>query len=133
MNSDGDTLINEKNIEKEAKIYKALKSKMNLKSFEKYSDYMSRFWQINFFEDELLWRTKNYCNCGGFQKRYICRHILLQAIRFEYVQVPLTAQTVEDMPKRGRPSTVSKALPIDTNKRKTTTSNATKNAKKQKT
>ena len=38
------------------------------------------------------------------QKRYIFKHILLQTIRFFYVQVPLTAQTVEleDMPKRGR-------------------------------
>jgi hypothetical protein len=46
----------------------------------------------------------------------------------------LTAQTVEleDMPKRGRPSTVSKVLQIDMNKRKTTTSNDTKNDKKQK-
>jgi hypothetical protein len=54
--------------------------------------------------------SKSSCNCSGFQKRYICKHILLQAIRFNYVQVPLTAQTVEleDMPKRGRPSTAQK-------------------------
>jgi hypothetical protein len=47
--------------------------------------------------------------------------------------VPLTAQTVEleDVPKRGRPSIVSKALQIDAPKRKKTTSNSTKIAKRQ--
>ena len=80
-------------------------------------------------------RSSSRPSCSGFQKRYICKHILLQAIRFNYVQVPLTAQTVEleDMPKRGRPSTVSKALQVDAPKRKKTTSNSTKIAKKQKT
>ena len=48
--------------------------------------------------------------------------------------VPLTAQTVEleDMPKRGRPSTVSKALQIDIPARKRSTSILKKNSKKQK-
>ena len=46
----------------------------------------------------------------------MCKHILLQAIRANYVQVPLTAKTIElqDMPKRGRPAHISKALQIDT-------------------
>jgi hypothetical protein len=38
-----------------------------------------------------------------------------------------------DMPKRGRPSTFSKALQIDNPKRKKTSSKVTINAKKQKT
>jgi hypothetical protein len=40
---------------------------------------------------------------------------LLQAIRFKYVEVPLTAQTVEFQAalKRGRPAAISKALQID--------------------
>ena len=46
--------------------------------------------------------------------------MLLQAIRSGFVKVPLTAQTVqlEDMPKRGRPAKVSKALQIDSPTRK---------------
>jgi hypothetical protein len=46
VDSDGRSLINEENIEKEAKYYKNLKSKNSWKSFEEYSDYISRFWQI---------------------------------------------------------------------------------------
>ena len=55
------------------------------------------------------------CNCSQNQKQYICKHIVLQAIRADYVEVPNTAKTVplHDMPKRGRPARVSKALEID--------------------
>ena len=41
VDSDGHSLINEENIEKEVKYYKNLKSKNTWKSFEEYSDYIS--------------------------------------------------------------------------------------------
>ena len=66
---------------------------------------VSRLYQISFNENPNEWQSKSNCNCSSFQKNYICKHILLQAIRFNYVVVPLTAQTVEleDKPKCGRP------------------------------
>jgi hypothetical protein len=62
------------------------------------------------------WQSSS-CNCGRFQKDNICKHLLLQAIRYKYVEVPLTAQTVEFQaaPKRGRPAGFSKALQNDSN------------------
>ncbi len=71
------------------------------------------------------------------QKNYICKHLVLQAIRSKYISIPLSAHTNEfqDAPKRGRPSIVSKALQVDTpiNKRKasqTPAKSKPKNAKK---
>jgi hypothetical protein len=54
-------------------------------------------------------------------KNYVCKHVILQAIRADYVEVPNTAKTIplHDMPKRGRPSRVSKALQIDNESKKT--------------
>jgi hypothetical protein len=51
------------------------------------------------------------------------KHLVLQAVRSNYISIPLSAITNEfkDVPKRGRPSIVSKALQTDIpiNKRKT--------------
>jgi hypothetical protein len=56
-----------------------------------------------------------------------CKHLLLQAFRYKYVEVRLTAQTVEFQaaPKRGRPAGISKALQIDSNKSSEATSKKT--------
>jgi hypothetical protein len=58
--------------------------------------------------------------------------MLLQAIRFNNVQMSLIAQKVEleDMLKKERMFTVSNALQIDSSKRKRTVTNVSKNAKK---
>ena len=83
----GKQLVTEKNIGKEVKKYKNLKTKKSWSSFEEFCDYQTRLWQISFTE----------------------------AIRANQVEVPNSAKTVQlhDMPKRGRPSRVSKALQID--------------------
>ena len=76
-------------------------------------------------------------NVTSAQKNYICKHLVLQAIRLNFVTVPLTAQTnqLEDMPKRGRKPTISKALqvgaPIKKSNKRTTTP-ASSNSKKTK-
>ena len=115
VNGDGDAIIDRSNIQKEIKLYRNAKTNKNWKDFEQYTDYQTRLWQLSFYEDKNEWQSKSTCTCSSFQKNYICKHILLQAIRFNYVDVPLTAQTVEleDKPKRGRPKTISKALQID--------------------
>ena len=114
LDENNEPIINNINIAKETKSYRELKSKKNWTSFEHYNDYITRFWQITFIEDKDEWKS-SLCNCSSFQKDNICKHLLLQAIRFKYVTVPLTAQTVEfqSAPKRGRPATISKALQID--------------------
>jgi hypothetical protein len=70
--------------------------------------------QISFIEDGNNWPSSTY-NCSQNQKNYICKHVIVQAKRADYVEVPNTAKTVplHDMPKCGRPSRVSKALQID--------------------
>jgi len=77
-------------------------------------NYQTRLWQISFTEDENNWLSST-CNCSQNQKNYICKHVIVQAIRADYVEVPNSAKKVplHDMPKRGRPSRVSKALQID--------------------
>ena len=87
---------------------------------------------IKAIEEEKIWNKGNKkdkkSDCSRFQKDNICKHLLLQAIRYKYVEVPLTAQTVEFQaaPKRGRPAWISKALQIDSNK-----SSQAKNTKQQ--
>jgi hypothetical protein len=110
----GKQLVTEKNIGKEVKQYKNLKTKKSWSSFEQFCDYQTRLWQISFTEDENNWLSST-CNCSQNQKNNICKHVIVQAIRADYVEVPNSAKTVPlyDMPKRGRPSRVSKALQID--------------------
>ena len=97
-----------------------MKNNRTWSSFEEFCDYQTRFWQISFVEDEENWLAST-CNCSQNQKNYICKHVILQAIRADYVEVPNTAKTIplHDMPKRGRPSRVSKALQIDNESKKT--------------
>ena len=127
LDSDGEPIINANNITKETKSYREFKFKQSWVSFELYTDYITRFWQISFIENKEKWQSSS-CNCSRFQKDNICKHLLLQAIRYKYVEVPLTAQTVEFQaaPKRGRPAGISKALQIDSNK-----SSQAKNTKQQ--
>ena len=108
-------IVCQKNLQKEFKQYKNAKSNKSWIDFEQYVDCQTRMWQISFHEVKEEWQSKSNCNCSSFQKNYICKHLLLQAIRLKFVEVPLTAKTVdlEDKPKRGRPKTVSKALKID--------------------
>jgi hypothetical protein len=110
----GKQLVTEKNIGKEVKKYKNLKTKKSWSSFEEFCDYQTRLWQISFTEDVNNWLSST-CNCSQNQKNYICKHVIVQAIRANYVEVINSAKTVplHDMPKRGRPSRVSKALQID--------------------
>jgi len=95
-----------------SKIFSKSKSKNNRTwtSFEEFCDYQTRLWGISFVEDEENWLSST-CNCSQNQTNYICKHVILQAIRADYVEVPNTAKTIplHDMPKRGRPSRVSKA------------------------
>jgi hypothetical protein len=113
-------IIDKKNLTLETKIYKDHKKNKNWNSFDDYSDSITRFWQISFIEnkDELL--TKSSCICSRFQKNYICKHLVLQAVRANYIAIPLSARTNEfsDLPKRGRPPTCSKALQLDAPTRK---------------
>jgi hypothetical protein len=59
--------------------------------------------QNNHIKKKQAWNFESI-QSSNRQKRYTCKHILLQAIRFDYIQVPLAAQTVEftDMSKRER-------------------------------
>ncbi len=109
--------VSSKNIEKETKKYKKLKTKKSCTSFDEFRDYQTRLWQISFIEDKEKWCTST-CNCSQNQKNYICKHVILQAIRLKYVEVPTAAKIIplHDMPKRGRPARVSKALQIDNEK-----------------
>ena len=45
-------------------------------------------------------------------KNYFCKHIKLQTVRSKFFEKPLQAKTItlHDMPKRGRPSIISKPL-----------------------
>ena len=110
----GKQLVTATNIQKEVKQYKNFKTKKSWSSFDQFCDYQTRLWQSTFVEDEDKWLTST-CNCSQNQKQYICTHVILQAIRAGFVEVPNTAKTVplHDMPKRGRPARVSKALQID--------------------
>ena len=91
-----------------------MKTKKSWSSFEEFCHYQTRLLQISFIEDGNNWLSST-CNCSQNQKNYICKHVIVQAIRADYVEVPNSAKTVPllDMPKRGRPSRVSKALQID--------------------
>ena len=116
LDENEEPIIHKNNVTKETKIYKDLKTKKSWTSFDHYSAYITRFWEICFVEDINEWQKCSTCSCSGFQKNNICKHLVLQAIRYNYVIVPLTAQTIdlEDLPRRGRPPTISKALQIDT-------------------
>ena len=69
---------------------------------------------LSFIEDKDNWFAST-CSCSLNQKNYICKHIALQAVRSKFVEIPLQAKTIplHDMPKRGRPSIISKALEVD--------------------
>ena len=112
----GKSLVTASNIEKEVKKYKKMKINKSWETFDDFCDYQTRLWQLSFVEDKETWLTSS-CNCSQHQKNYVCKHIILQAIRLGYVEVPTTAKTLtlHDMPKRGRPSRVTKALQIDNN------------------
>jgi hypothetical protein len=70
--------------------------------------------EISFVGYEENWLSRT-CNCSQNQKNYIFKHIILQAIRADYLEVPNTAKAIplHDVPKRGKSSRVSKALQID--------------------
>ena len=51
-------------------------------------------------EDAEEWLDGSTCNCGSYQKNYVCKHLFLQAIRHNYVSVPLTAETNQLEDKR---------------------------------
>jgi hypothetical protein len=91
-----------------------LKTKKSWSSFEEVCDYLTRLWQISFNEDENYWLSST-CYCSQNQKTYICKHVIVPAIRADYVEAPITPKTVplHDMPKHGRPSRVSKAQQVD--------------------
>ena len=114
-NNADEPIVNKTNIQKEIRLYRNAKTNKNWSDFEEYVDYQTRLWQISFKEDKNEWQTSSTCNCISFQKNYVCKHILLQAIRYNFIEVPLTAHTVEleDKAKRVRPKTISKALQID--------------------
>ena len=112
--SDGKPIVNASNIQKETKAYRTLKANKSWSSFDCLCDYQTRMWQINFIEDKDTWFTITY-NCNENQKNYICKHVILQVVRLKYVEIPTLSKTVplHDMPKRGRPATISKPLQID--------------------
>ena len=111
----GNWLVTKNNIQKEVKRYKKLKNNRTWSSFEEFCDY-----QIDSGKYHLLKTKKTGFNRSQNQNNYICKHVKLQAIRADYVEVPNTAKTIplHDMPKRGRPSRVSKALQIDNESKK---------------
>jgi hypothetical protein len=47
----GSAIVSSKNIEKETKKYKTLKTKKSWTSFDEFRDYQTRLWQISFIED----------------------------------------------------------------------------------
>ncbi|CAF1299447.1 unnamed protein product [Rotaria sordida] len=57
------------------------------------------------------WR-KSKCNCPGFFKNYICKHVVGMAIRLKYCKPPPSAKTVPigEKRKRGRPAKAKPAL-----------------------
>jgi hypothetical protein len=85
--------------------------------FLRFRDYQTRLWQISFIEDKDNWCTST-CNCSQHQKNYISKHVIFQAIRFKYVDIPTAAKPMplHDMQKRGRPARVSKVLQMDNEK-----------------
>jgi hypothetical protein len=95
------------------KDYKQHKDNLSWNNFDALKDYQSSLWQINFVENKTQWKEST-CNCKNFQKDYICKHLIVLAIRYGYEIVPLTAQTVELGCKvaRGRPARVTKALNV---------------------
>ena len=67
LDSDGVAIINDKNIVSQTKLYKEFKRKKNWETFDQYSDYISRFWQINFYEDKQLWQKKVHVLAAFFR------------------------------------------------------------------
>ena len=65
---------------------------------------------------QLMIITDSTCSCSGFHKNYVCKYLVLHAVRSNNVSIQLSAHTnvFQDAPKRGRPSIVSKALQEDT-------------------
>lgn len=55
---------------------------------------------------------KSKCNCPGFLKNYICKHVVGMAIRLKHCKPPAEAKTVPlgEKRKRGRPSKAKPAL-----------------------
>ena len=47
----GSAIVSSKNIEKETKKYKTLKTKKSQTSFDEFRDYQTRLWQISFIKD----------------------------------------------------------------------------------
>lgn len=66
-------------------------------------------WQVHL--DKENWK-KSTCNCAQFQKNYICKHIVLLAIRFNLCNIPPQVKNIPlgHKPKRGRISKSKKAL-----------------------
>ena len=117
-------MVNKANIQAQIKEYKKFKEQLNWPTFNQFVNSQLSLWQMQIVEDVDKW-IESTCNCVDYHKNYICKHILLQAIRLAYVTVPNTAKQVEfgEKPSRGRPSQITKALvmnPVISSKRKST-------------
>ena len=71
----------------------------------------SQWRAVNFIEDRERW-TESSCSCDTFQTDYICKHVLMLAVRYGYIEVPTTAKNLPlgALPRRGRPAAVARAL-----------------------
>ena len=98
----------------DAKTFKRAFEKQSWKDLATYEELMNQWRAVNFVEDRANW-IQSTCTCETWHKEYICKHVLLLAVRFGYVEIPLTAVTLDlcGMAKVGRPKKVGLALTRD--------------------
>ena len=87
--------------------------KMKWYSFDQYKIKAFNIWRVILPTDGTKW-LDSQCNCPGFFKKFICKHIVGLAIRLNYCKPPPAAKNVKigEKRRRGRPSKAKKALLI---------------------
>ncbi|CAF1507876.1 unnamed protein product [Adineta ricciae] len=87
--------------------------KMKWYSFDQYKIKAFSIWNVTLPMDETKWMD-GQCNCPGFFKKFICKHVVGLAIRLNYCKPPPAAKNIRigEKRRRGRPSKATKALLI---------------------
>lgn len=85
--------------------------KMNFGSFDKFKEKAFNVCCVTMPIENEKW-DESTCVCVGFQKNYICKHVIGLAIRTRAVKIPssLRDAPIEPKKKRGRPNKAKKAL-----------------------
>jgi hypothetical protein len=89
-------------------------NELSWNTYDSFKVHATSIWQLKFNEQEWL---KSSCTCPGWQKKFICKHVISVAYRLNKVDFPLAAQNVPigRKRKRGRPMNTRQALNFQPN------------------